>query len=199
MSCSHEGNCLQSSFMGLRQGIYYGGRIRFFHALVMTLLFRPGPLRQKIFQIIKLTYEHARNLGLFVFTYKSLVCMQNRLRGQQSKLHNLIAGAIGGYLLFGRNKSAVNQQIVLYVMSRVILGIASNLQRRNLINRQFDAFPILAAVVWGLVMFLFEDDQGCLQSSLTSSMNFLYKESNRIPTSWMSYIPFEMPDFLTFN
>ena len=47
-------------------------------------------------------------------------------------------------------------------MSRVIIGIASNFQRRKLLPTSWDAFPLQAALVWGLVMLLFEDDKGCL-------------------------------------
>ncbi|CAD8196299.1 unnamed protein product (macronuclear) [Paramecium tetraurelia] len=195
--CNHE-SCIKSSLLGLRQGIYYGGKIRFFHALVMTFLFRPGSIKSKFITVIQLTYQHAKNLGTFVFLYKSIVCILNNIRKKQTKLHNLISGAICGYLVFGRNKSAVNQQIVLYVMSRVIIGLASNIQRRKLLPSSWDAFPLQAAVVWGLVMLLFEDDKGCLQNSLTSSMTFLYKDSDRSYSSWAELIPFEMPDFLSF-
>ena len=53
--CNHE-SCIKSSLLGLRQGIYYGGKIRFFHALVMTFLFRPGSIKSKIITVIQLTY-----------------------------------------------------------------------------------------------------------------------------------------------
>lgn len=41
--CNHQ-SCMMSSIKGLRNGIYYGGKIRFMHALVMTILFRKGTL-----------------------------------------------------------------------------------------------------------------------------------------------------------
>ena len=87
---------------GLRNGIYYGAKIRFFHALVMTFLFREGSIKEKIKVILQLTKEHAKNLGIFVFCYKSLVCVLNNLRGSHSKLHNLIAGAVKFYLFINR-------------------------------------------------------------------------------------------------
>lgn len=76
--CDHT-SCIHSSLLGLRQGVYYGARIRFFHALVMTLLFKQGSMRSKLRIILKLTYEHARNLGAYVFLYKTLVCILTRL------------------------------------------------------------------------------------------------------------------------
>ncbi len=87
-----------SSLYGLRNGLYYGAKIRFFHALVMTFLFKEGTFKEKILTIINLTKEHAKNLGTFVFCYKTFVCILNNLRGSYSKLHNLIAGAVNNYI-----------------------------------------------------------------------------------------------------
>jgi hypothetical protein len=36
--CSH-GNCLISAIRGFRNGLYYGGKVRFAHAIVMAILF----------------------------------------------------------------------------------------------------------------------------------------------------------------
>ena len=69
--------------------------------------------------VIRLTYEHARNLGLFVFFYKLFVCALNRLRGQNSKFHKLIVGALFGAIFWGKNTN-VNMQMNLYLLSRVI-------------------------------------------------------------------------------
>ena len=35
-----EDNCLFSALLGLRNGFFYGGRIRLMHALVITILFK---------------------------------------------------------------------------------------------------------------------------------------------------------------
>ena len=57
------------------------------HALVMTFLFKKVnkyeqvSLKEKVIHILKLTYEHAKNLGTFVFFYKIIVCLLNRLTG----------------------------------------------------------------------------------------------------------------------
>ncbi len=37
--CPHK-SCVLSSIRGMRNGIYYGAKIRFMHALVMTFLFK---------------------------------------------------------------------------------------------------------------------------------------------------------------
>ena len=59
---------------GLRNGVYYGGKVRLVHALVMTLLFK-SINRREVWNIIKLGFEHAKNLGLFVFGYKGTLIL----------------------------------------------------------------------------------------------------------------------------
>lgn len=52
---------------------------------------------------------------------------------------------------------------------------------------------LLAACCWGLVMWLFETDKSTLQPSLTSSMQFLYVESNKALSNWRDLVPFYVP------
>ena len=82
---------------GIRNGAYYGTKIRAPHAAgvvmfcrfrplhamspmppaccvaVMTFLFRSGPLREKIDSIVRLTFEHTVRLAKFVGVYKALL------------------------------------------------------------------------------------------------------------------------------
>lgn len=57
-------------------GAKYGVKIRFPHALVMTLLFRKGTPSEKLRIILQSTWEHSRNLASFATLYKvqSLYC-----------------------------------------------------------------------------------------------------------------------------
>ena len=57
---------------GFRQGIVYGAKIRFPHALVMTMVFRDGSLQEKFKAIFEATYQHSRNLGCYVTIYKAV-------------------------------------------------------------------------------------------------------------------------------
>ncbi len=179
-----------STLRGLRNGMYYGGKVRFTHALVMTFLFRKGPIREKLKSIFQLTWQHARNLGCYVFLYKSIVYILTKLRGKSSKYHAFIGGVIAGYIIF-RNKTSVNYQIVLYLFSRIIMGGAENLVKKKKLP-DISMFPALAAICWGMVMFLFEDDSSSLQSSLTSSMEFIYRDSENWK-SWADFVPFHIP------
>jgi peroxisomal membrane protein 4 len=91
-----------------------------------------------------------------------------------------VAGAIGGYFVWGRY-SAVNYQIVLYLTSRVLVGLGKYLQQVYLPEEgavSFDqSYPLFAAVVWGLVMILFEERPSVLHPSLKKSMDEIYRYS----------------------
>ncbi|KAJ2717320.1 hypothetical protein H4R19_000072 [Coemansia spiralis] len=164
---------------GFRNGIVYGAKIRFPHALVMTLLFRSGSPQEKLVAILKATKAHARGLALFVTAYKSVMLLQRRMSpsGKNSDLHAFVAGCIGGYFVFGE-KTSVNQQIILYLFSRVAMGLANTVIKVGDIQTPPNSFALFAALCWGAVMVLFRRDKSVLQDSLQSSMTYLYEDSN---------------------
>ena len=65
---------LLALFKGLRNGLEYGSKVRFVHSLVITLLFKKLNTKE-LYSIFKLALEHGRNLGIFVFAYKSSVLL----------------------------------------------------------------------------------------------------------------------------
>jgi hypothetical protein len=108
----------------------------------------------------------------------------------QHTYHSFVAGAVGGYFVWGRY-SSVNQQIVLYLTSRILLGLwkrivvrenaytmetDSTLLKRRSTNR---SYSVVAALVWGTVMALFEESPHVLQSSLKKSMDEIYRYDHR--------------------
>lgn len=114
-------------------------------------------------------------------------------------LDSLMAGMLGGYIVFGQRSkrtgkvSSVSQQIVIYIFARVCLGLAhlavkpgagfpivSNEPLRSSVN--YYAWPAFASLSWGMVMLLFRYHPDELQSSLRSSMTYIYKDCN----SWDS-------------
>ncbi|KAJ2162317.1 hypothetical protein GGF46_000808 [Coemansia sp. RSA 552] len=165
---------------GFRNGVVYGSKIRFPHALVMTLLFRSGSPQQKLTAILKATKAHARGLAFFVTTYKSLMILQRRLSasGKNSDLHAFVAGFAGGYLVFGE-KTSVNQQIILYLFSRIAMGLVNTAMKATSFEAPSNSFALFAAICWGTVMVLFRRDKSVLQDSLQNSMTYLYEDSNR--------------------
>ena len=60
--------------------------------------------------ILKLTFQHSRNLAFFVTIYKSLLIALKRVQREEHHIHSFIAGLIGGYAIFGTD-NAVNQQV----------------------------------------------------------------------------------------
>ena len=95
--------------------------------------------------------------------------------------HALVAGAVGGYLVWGRY-SGVNYQIVLYLTSRVLVGLAKHLQEAYLPSDAIpfhQSYPLFAAAIWGLVMMLFEEHPDVLHPSLKKSMDEIYRYSIR--------------------
>ena len=104
--------------------------------------------------------------------------------------HSLLAGAAGGYIVWGRY-SSVNHQIVLYLTSRILVGLAKrgweHVYRRpghfsgesnskiNSILQHPRTYPVVAATVWGIVMLLFEESPHVLHRSLKKSMDEIYR------------------------
>ena len=104
--------------------------------------------------------------------------------GKARKLDTFFAGLIGGYLVFG-DRTAVNEQIVLYVVSRVI---ATQLPRAYPIPPGATTvrpippspkhFSVFAALAWGAVMYLFAEKGHTIQPGMFNSMVYLYKDSD---------------------
>ncbi len=192
--CHHK-SCVISALRGLRNGLFYGGRIRLMHSLVMAILFRKGPISSMVKEVLSNTYQHAKSLGLFVFFYKSVVCLLNQIRKEPSKIHTLISGFVVGYFVFGMNQNSINYQIILYLLSRVIVGLVQKLAKKRKIGKM-RFFPYLAMFSWAAVMILFEYNKKALQGSLASSMEFIFKDSDKTLKKWVELVPFEKPVFL---
>jgi peroxisomal membrane protein 4 len=180
---------------GLRNGLYYGAKVRLPHALVMTLLFRAGTLQEKLRSVLHLTVTHARNLGLFVLTFKLLRRLLIALGlPATSVLTNFAPGFLSGQLIFSTN-TPVSQQILLYLLSRTIYASAAQIFKRT---KQFGplqaavdsgaVWRVFAGTVWGVVMTQFYLDPDSLVPSLESSMRFLYLDSEQWQ-SWTDFVP----------
>lgn len=103
-----------------------------------------------------------------------------------------MSGLLGGYLVFGRPSrsgkiSSVNQQIVIYIFARVVLAIAKLAVRpqcgivpsQDLSDAISDrAWPVFAAMSWGMVMYVFRWYPETVPGSLRSSMSYIYVESD---------------------
>ena len=64
-------------------------------------------------------------------------------------------------------------------------------EKKVLPNR--GSFGFMSVLIWGIVMYLFERDKTQLQPSLSSSMTFLYHESDKTNRGWRDFVPVEFP------
>ncbi|KZT52753.1 peroxisomal membrane protein 4 [Calocera cornea HHB12733] len=177
---------LFSIIKGARNGFVYGVKIRFPHALIMSLLFGRGDWKSRIRVIYRLTKQHALNLAKFVSLYKALCVLQRRANGGKERSSDtFISGLIGGYLVFG-SRTAVNEQIVLYVCSRVVAALiprsvvpADKRQPGRPIPPDSSLFSLFSAVCWGAVMWLYKHRAETIQPGMFNSMVYLYNDSEK--------------------
>jgi len=178
---------------GARNGLVYGVKIRFPHALLMSILFGRGDWTTRMRKIISLTTQHALALAKFVSLYKTLLLAQKRLNGgKEHSIDTFFAGLVGGYVVFG-DRTAINEQIVLYVCSRVVASFIPRAQTgydsrpsspipgtsTKPIPPNARHFSLFAALSWGAVMWLFNNRGETIQPGMFSSMKYLYKDSER--------------------
>ena len=194
MTCAHD-SCLLASLRSLRNGIELGARIRAAHCLVMILLYKRNQSFLSNLQFLfKATREHSLNLGIFAFLYKSLKCLSiNQLRLTEGE-SSFAAGLIGGYVVWGRDKTPINYQIVLYLLSRNITGLANRKVTDGTIPN-IQAYPLFASLTWAVVMYLHSTTADSLQEGLKSSMDFLYSDDDH----WKAKGYRQLSDFIPFT
>jgi len=176
---------------GARNGFVYGVKVRFPHALIMAILFGRGDWRERLKVIARATKQHATNLAKFVAIYKSLLLFQRKANGGKPRRHDtFFAGLLGGYLVFG-DRNAINEQIVLYVCSRVVASFlpragspyglsttsAGGVGTVKPVPPDSRYFSLFAAISWGAVMWLFQHRGETIQPGMFSSMTYLYRDS----------------------
>ncbi|KAI5949314.1 hypothetical protein KGF54_005549 [Candida jiufengensis] len=113
-----------------RNGIVYGGKIRFSHALVINLLYRSGPLGPRFKSVLEATKNHAEVLASFAIIYKITVqILQNDafLGSKNLQFIKFISGCIGSWIVYSGHfnffHSGITHQITLYCFSRVIIAL----------------------------------------------------------------------------
>jgi peroxisomal membrane protein 4 len=162
----------------------------------MTLLFNfKSDLRYLGDRMSNLTWEHSRNLALFVGFYKAALALGRLIRVKlgdkvtapmgrpTNQFDAFLAGGLIGHIIWGRY-TAINSQIVMYLTARVIMGLCRIAAAKGVpiardLTYETQVYPIWASVIWAIVMWQFEFHPDKLQSSLTESMKFLYHDSNQ--------------------
>jgi len=129
---------------------------------------------------------HAMGLMKFVALYKTFMLIQRKANdGNKRKFDTFIAGLIGGYVVFG-DRTSINEQIVLYVCSRVVASFIPRASSPQSVSAapvrpvppDSRYFSIFAAVVWGAVMYVFEHKGEAIQPGMFNSMTYLYHDSD---------------------
>ncbi|ODV80584.1 peroxisomal membrane protein 4 [Suhomyces tanzawaensis NRRL Y-17324] len=112
-----------------RNGIVYGGKLRFSHALVISLLYRSGPLAPRLKQVLEATKNHAEVLASFAIIYKACckIFAHEALLGPKNlPLIKFVAGSIGSWIVYSQHfdlfHSGITHQITLYCFSRVMIA-----------------------------------------------------------------------------
>lgn len=170
-------------------------------------------IRHKLLQVLKATRQHARNLGLFSLIYKGTMLLLRHAAPpapggkpgapRHRSADPFIAGLLAGYLVFGRSRSSVAQQIVTYVFARAAIGLAKLAFAsaagggassaasapgvklgggsagggggRDAVRELVakNAWPVFASVSWAAVMWLFAWHPEMVQPSMRSSMTYM--------------------------
>jgi peroxisomal membrane protein 4 len=161
----------------------------------MILLYkRDKSLSSNLRFLVDSTREHSVNLGVFAGLFKATTCtLTNNFKLSKGKAA-FIAGLLVGYLVWGRQKTAINYQIVLYLMSRNIIGFI-NQQVESGRLPDLDAYPAFASLTWAVVMGLHAVSGINLQEGLKTSMDFLYNDDNH----WTKRGFREIRDFIPFS
>ncbi|KIY69662.1 peroxisomal membrane protein 4 [Cylindrobasidium torrendii FP15055 ss-10] len=172
---------------GARNGFVYGVKVRFPHALVMSILFGRGDIQTRIRGIYRATKQHSFNLAKFVTIYKTLMLLQRKANGNKERsADTFIAGLIGGYVVFGE-RTAVNEQIVLYVVSRVVSSFIPRAHSPTAapgapskpLPPDSRHFSLFAALSWAAVMWLYANRGWTIQPGMFHSMTYLYRDSDK--------------------
>lgn len=116
-----------------QQGIVYGVKVRFPHALVMALIFARGPWQARLAMVYKATKQHALNLAKFVSIYKTVLLLQRTVgprntADKEKSLDTFFAGLLGGYFVFGE-RTAINEQVQFRLLHLNLTRLPERLKR----------------------------------------------------------------------
>ena len=68
----------------------------------------------------------------------------------------------------------------MYLLSRILFGLTKLAKQKGIIPKtKKSMFPWFSAIVWAIVLWLFEYHRHTLQPSLQASMTYLYHDSER--------------------
>ncbi len=187
-------NGLTSGVLGVlksgRNGFVYGARVRFAHSIVMALLFKNGSLVDKFMDAVNLSRQHGTLLAKFSIVYKGILLALHNIFKSKQPWHFFIAGAVGGWFVWGSKFDVINSTVALYMFSRAVFGLCVHLHRNRGLPNPFGGkmFAAFCALSWGIGMGLFELDSSALNVSLVRSQQYIYHQSDHWNTI-MDFLP----------
>lgn len=119
---------LLEALRSARNGVVYGGKLRFSHALVINLLYRLGPMKPRLTQVFEATKSHAEVLAAFATIYQLGVrlLLHDQVLGGSKGMVKFLAGSFASWVVysqhFGYFHPGITHQITLYCFSRVLLA-----------------------------------------------------------------------------
>lgn len=139
-----------------RNGIVYGGKLRFSHALVMNILYRSGPPGPRLKLVLRATKDHAEVLAAFAFLYKVIVSVlrHEKLMGpRRLALIKFIAGSFSSWIVYSQHFNVfhpgITHQVTLYCFSRVAIAVG-----KILLDKYLDcAQPVFQTASGDLIPF----------------------------------------------
>eukprot|EP00977_Amphora_coffeiformis_P001085 scaffold223_cov145-Amphora_coffeaeformis.AAC.9 len=90
----------------------------------------------------------------------------------EQKFHALVAGALGGYVVWG-SWSPISHQVLMYISIRVLAGLWKLLPVHDDAHWR-TTHRLACTVAWAAVMYLWETYPDVLQSSMRKSMEEIY-------------------------
>ena len=120
---------LLSIIRASRNGIVYGGKLRFSHALTINLLYRSGPIVPRIKEAFLAAKDHAEVLAVFSILYKSaqgILSLEKCMGRNNSHLIRFIAGCFASWVVYSQHFNfhpGITHQVTLYCFSRVAIAV----------------------------------------------------------------------------
>ena len=95
-------------------------------------------------------------------------------------IHSMIAGAVGGYFIWG-NFTVVNYQIIQYLIPRIFIATCQLLAKNNVLPfasptfKFTNSYRLLATITWSSIMYLYETYPSDINHNLMLSMDEIYR------------------------
>lgn len=176
-----------------RQGLVYGVKVRAPHALVLNLVWGSGPLRAIPKKVFAVTKTHALGLAyssvIFVVVTRLLQMMTFNVRTESGSLvvarappslrwwHSAAGGFLIGFLAWGDASSGVHQQMMMYIVSRLVVALYQIASERVGFEGSAMQYRVYSGCLWALLMTLLTVEPESLQASMRKSLEYVFLEN----------------------